>query len=117
MGQTGRRAGVAALSVARAGATRSKSVVSALNSGAGEPVGLLVRVPRSCTPWEPMPTVLKGIEIPPHLRRTMHTLCNNMAPTDAHVKRHIGLDPGLGRLPGKLCWHRSGKGVSDARGH
>ena len=91
-GPTGRRAGVAALSVARAGATRGKSVVSALNSGAAEPVGLLVRVFRLCTPREPMPTPYKGIESPPHLRRTMHTLCNNMDPADAHVKRHIGLN-------------------------
>jgi hypothetical protein len=79
--------------VARARATRGKLVVSALNSGAGEPVGLLVRVCRLRTSWEPMPTAHKGIEIPPHPRQTMHTLCNNMAPTDAHVKRHIGLNP------------------------
>jgi hypothetical protein len=79
--------------MARAGATRGESVVPALNSGTGEPVGLLVRVSRSCTPREPTPIAYKGIEIPPHPRRTMHTLCNNMAPTDAHVKRHIGLNP------------------------
>ena len=82
-----------ALPIAGADTTRGNSVLSALNSGAGEPAGLTVRVSRSRHPWDPTPTSHKGIENPPHRPRTMHALCNNMDPADAHVKRL--LDHGL----------------------
>src|SRR5262245_15565176 len=103
--RTGRRAGMAALPMAGADAAWGKSVVLALNSGAGEPRGLSVRFSHLRLPPVPTPTSYKGIEITPHRRRTMHTLCNNMAPTDPHVKRHIGLDPAPDRW---LRRHRTG---------